>query len=395
MKRWGLGFLFLMIGFHGAVACAMDIGIVLAPPRQAPRGGELLSLDVYLHNHTGAAFVQALPSSIPCRIETKNTTLNETATLAAGGVAGERVTIPGGGFVRRIYNVKLPVYAVGPVTIILETIDTNPLVIDVEKAPADAWVGQQVPLDEGPTMMQSFLDAFSVYEPMYFLAGVDPGLDQSKFQFSLKYRLFNRKGYLTERAPWVSGFHLAYTQRSIWDLKSDSKPFEDTSYMPEVFYMVPKIDLNINRVSAFGFQVGFQHESNGKGGTDSRSTNYLYIKPTLGVHLLGPYHLKIEPKIYAYIDNEDENNPDLDDYRGYFDLGVDLVDPEGFALNSHLWWGDKGGTVQLDLSYPVTELFGKNLNFYLQAQYFNGYAESLIYYNERHDAFRLGFAIVR
>ena len=29
---------------------------------------------------------------------------------------------------------------------------------------------------------------------------------------------------------WVSGFHLGYTQRSVWDLKNESKPFDDTSY---------------------------------------------------------------------------------------------------------------------------------------------------------------------
>ena len=86
-------------------------------------------------------------------------------------------------------------------------------------------------------MFQSFLADFSVHEPMYFLLGVEPGLEQSKFQFSFKYRLFNSKGYLAVKAPWVSGFHLGYTQRSIWDLKNDSKPFEDTSYMPEVFYL--------------------------------------------------------------------------------------------------------------------------------------------------------------
>jgi outer membrane phospholipase A len=256
-------------------------------------------------------------------------------------------------------------------------------------------VGEQVPLDAGATLVQSFVEGLSVHEPMYFLMGVDPGLEQSKFQFSFKYQLFNPKGYLAGKAPWVSGFQLAYTQRSIWDLKNDSKPFDDTSYMPEVFYLLPKIDLNIDRISTFGIQGGFQHESNGKGGTDSRSTNYLYVKPVMGIHLAGPFHLKIAPKIYTYVDNEDENNGDLADYRGYFDLEAGIMDPDGIALMSHLWWARKGASVQLDLTYSMTRLLGKSLNFYMQAQYFSGYAETLIHYNERHDAFRLGFSIVR
>ena len=165
--------------------------------------------------------------------------------------------------------------------------------------------------------------------------------------------------------------------------------------MPELFYLLPKIDLNLERVSAFGLQGGFQHESNGKGGPDSRSTNYLYIKPVLGVHLAGPFHVSVAPKLFAYVDNEDENNPDLADYRGYVDLEVGIMDPEGIALNSHLWLASKGTSVQLDLTYPMTRLMGKSMNFYLHAQYFSGYAETLIHYDERQDAFRIGFAIVR
>jgi outer membrane phospholipase A len=135
-----------------------------------------------------------------------------------------------------------------------------------DKTPAKAWEGQQVSLDDGALLTQSFVENLSIYEPIYFLLGVDPGLEESKFQLSFKYRLFNPGGWMAARAAWLSGFHLGYTQRSVWDLESTSEPFDDTSYMPELFYLLPKIDLNTARVSAFGIQGGFQHESNGKGG---------------------------------------------------------------------------------------------------------------------------------
>lgn len=385
----------VLILIAAAPATAAGVELALVPPRGTIKGGDTVFLNLFLHNHGDAAVVQNLPSSLPCRVDTDKTTLDVTAELIGGTGDSTAVAIPGGGFAKRQYRLTLPVYAVGPVSLTLGTLDVNPVILSVEKAPPEMWVGQQVPLNEEPTMLQSFLDDFSVYQPMYFLLSVDPELEQSKFQFSFKYRLFNPKGYLAEKAPWVSGFHLAYTQRSIWDLKSDSKPFEDTSYMPEVFYLLPKIDLNIQQVSAFGVQGGFQHESNGKGGTDSRSTNYLYIEPTLGLHLMGPYHLNISPKIFTYVANEDQNNGDLADYRGYFDLALGIIDPEGVALSSHLWWAEAGPTVQLDLSYPMNRLLGKNLNFYLQAEYFSGYAETLLHYDQRQDVFRLGFSIVR
>ena len=394
MKRCVQCAVVLLTMLMTTIAGSADLEMVLAPPRKPVQGGDAVMLDLYLHNYTSATITRELPATLTCRIDTGQSTVDVNADLV-GREAESHVEIPGRGFIKRQYTVTLPVYATGSVRIMLEALDTNPLTIPVEKAPPEAWGDQQVPLDEGPTMFQSFLEDLSVYEPMYFLLGVDPGLDESKFQFSFKYRLFNPKGYLAEIAPWVTGFHLGYTQRSIWDLKGDSKPFDDTSYMPEAFYLLPKLDLNLARIFAFGIQGGFQHESNGRAGSDSRSTNYLYIKPIMGVHLAGPYHMKIAPKIYTYVENEDENNADLADYRGYVDLEVGIMNPEGIALNSHLWWAREGASVQLDLTYPMTQLLGKSLNFYLQAQYFSGYAETLIRYDERNDAFRLGFSIVR
>jgi outer membrane phospholipase A len=264
----------------------------------------------------------------------------------------------------------------------------------VEPSPQQ-WEGQQVSLDEGTLLTQSFLENLSVYEPIYFLFGVDPGLEESKFQLSLKYRLFNPGGWMAAKAAWLSGFHLGYTQRSVWDLDANSKPFDDTSYMPELFYLLPKIELNSARISAFGIQAGFQHESNGKGGEDSRSTNYLYLKPVMAIYLMGAYHLEIAPKLFTYVNNDDDTNGDLADYRGYVDLEVGIFDPEGVALKSHLRWADEGSALQLDLTYPMTRLLGKSLNVFLHAQYYSGYAETLLDYDQRQDVFRLGFSIVR
>ena len=84
--------------------------------------------------------------------------------------------------------------------------------------------------------------------------------------------------------------------------------------MPELFYLIPKIDLNIQRISAFGVQGGFLHESNGKGGKDSRSTNILYLRPVMGVHLMDSWYMKIAPNIHTYVNNSESSNDDLMDY---------------------------------------------------------------------------------
>jgi outer membrane phospholipase A len=53
------------------------------------------------------------------------------------------------------------------------------------------------------------------------------------------------------------------------------------------------------------------------------------------------------------------------------------------------------GALQLDLSYPLMRFLYGNVGLYLYAQYFLGYGESLLRYNERSSALRFGFALFR
>ncbi|MBU4449612.1 MAG: phospholipase A [Proteobacteria bacterium] len=131
---------------------------------------------------------------------------------------------------------------------------------------------ESVTLDSLLTLHQPYLLNFSAYEPMYFLMGTDP--KKSKFQISFKYRLLNPEGSLVEEHPWLNGLHLGYTQTSFWDLKSDSVPFEDTSYKPELFLISPNLKNRPAWMHGLFLQTGLKHESNGRGGLESRSANF-------------------------------------------------------------------------------------------------------------------------
>jgi len=143
-------------------------------------------------------------------------------------------------------------------------------------------------------------------------------------------------------------------------------------------------------------QAGFQHESNGRSGENSRSTNYVYAKPILVLYdedsRLG---LMIAPKVWTYVANDSDTNPDLEQYRGYFDLELKFGKADSVVVGTHLRWADQGGSVQADLTYPISRLLFDGLDLYLQFQYVNALAESFIDYKERTEAFRLGFSIVR
>ena len=142
-------------------------------------------------------------------------------------------------------------------------------------------------------------------------------------------------------------------------------------------------------------QSGFQHESNGRGGDTSRSTNFIYIRPVfIFFSDSSQYGLQVAPKIWTYVNNDDDTNSDLADYRGYFDLDITFGKAESFVLGSSFRWAEEGASVQLDLTYPLHRFFDA-LDIYVHAQYANALAESLIAYQDRTHAFRLGFSIVR
>ena len=242
-------------------------------------------------------------------------------------------------------------------------------------------------------LYQPYLKNLSVYEPIYFLVGVDPS--ESRFQFSFKYRFLNPGVSVVKRYHWIQGFHLAYTQTSFWDLKERSQPFKDTSYKPELFFLTPnllKTDFDSGKIF---FQTGYQHESNGREADLSRSTNYLYFKSFFIIFSKkNQFGLQVAPKIWAYAGNDDKTNPDLKDYRGYFDLEIKAGIAKSLVIESHFRSAKKGNSLRLDLTYPLNNLL-ENIDLYFQVQYVNALAESLINYKERTRAFRLGFSIVR
>ena len=244
------------------------------------------------------------------------------------------------------------------------------------------------------TLYQPFLDHVSAYKPIYFLVGADP--EESKFQFSFKYRLVNPESFLAERYRFMDGFHFAYTQTSYWDLESSSMPFEDTSYKPELFYISSNIDTGLSRTSGLFFQTGIKHESNGQGSGDSRNTNFLYANPIfISYNKKTTLGFMLSPKAWIYVDNNEDSNDDLPDYRGYFDLELKCGLADSLVVSSNLGWAKKGGSVTINATYPLNRISAGISGLYLHVQYVNTLAESLLHYDDRTKAIRIGVSIIR
>jgi phospholipase A1 len=386
-----------------ATVFAGNIETIIAPPAQMPQSGQKAEFSVYVHNTGDDTVSVQLPNRLTCRIESAGRTV-ETIAVAAPPFQEAPFDLGKNNFVKRRFSFTVPTGIEGPVRMEVSEFDAVGVMFVVAAA---AQPKTQVPdtggsepseeyatLDSLFTLYQPYLANLGAYDPMYFLVGTDPS--KSKFQISFKYRFMNTEGSLAKDFSWLNGLHFGYTQTSFWDLKANSAPFKDTSYKPELFFLSPNIAGRPSWMKGFFIQSGFQHESNGRDGEFSRSTNYFYAKPIFIFYnaKLG-YGLQVAPKVWAYINNDEETNPDLDDYRGYFELGIKLGAPDSFVLGSYFRWADEGASVQLDLTFPIHRFPFKNFDFYLQAQYTNALAESLLNFRERTEAVRLGFSIVR
>lgn len=247
--------------------------------------------------------------------------------------------------------------------------------------------------------LEFFRNHFFPHEPMYVIMGwEDPNV---KFQLSFKYRMLNsdpdEPGWLVHKAPALTNLYFAYTQTSLWDTAAESSPFYDTNYKPELFYQWQRVDRQ--RWAdwfAMDLQGGMQHASNGQDGADSRSMNVVYIMPTFYFGDIKDFHFRIAPRVFGYL-GDMEDNPDIADYYGHVQLRTMLGWADGLqlAVIGNIGDGFNHGSAQFDLTYPLYRFGGRSMSVYLDLQYFTGYGETLLDYNQRSSAFRAGFSLWR
>jgi phospholipase A1/A2 len=283
---------------------------------------------------------------------------------------------------RRSYAATMPT-AAGQVTLRLAEHPSNVLVIAVTRRDAVQNLTTPLAADEREPPL-------SENDPMYFIAGTRGGTS-ARFQLSFKYRLFDVSAGFGHDRPWLSGLYFGYTQNSLWDLSSESKAFRDTSYRPSLFWRWQRTD---ERTFFDGARLGLEHESNGYEGERSRSVNTAFVRPEWQWRLRDGGSFEFTPKAYVYLDKEE--NPDIDDYRGFVDWRARFDSGGNWIATAVLRHGTAGkSSVLLDLSRRTRDVKFGPVSGYLHVQFFAGYGESILEYNVRRKSqLRFGFAIV-
>ena len=218
------------------------------------------------------------------------------------------------------------------------------------------------------------------YEPIYMLfthdfsKKPDRKADELHFEFSFERPITYDALGLGEKISF------AYAQNSWWQITQDSAPFRESNYRPELYVSAPV-------PFADELKIGAMHESNGKGGEESRSWNRLYAQSTWSAD-----GFSITPRAW-YAFWLDRTNEDIADYMGYGDLRASYT--FGKQRLSALWRnnlhfdGSNRGAIELNYSFPIF-----NSGFYGYLRYFNGYGESLADYKRSVNKIGIGLSFV-
>ncbi len=422
LSTMAFAILFFLGWAHSAQA-----GIVYSLDRNHATAGETVHINAVVFNNTSNTMDWVAPKTIVLQWRSEQ---GEPLRSIAHRVDGSSsVSIPVNNFVQFQWRAVVPQNTSGLQAVNVEgdgtllALDTNTLesarvatvpatgpVLDAEKS--DPVYGDTVAAEHvvaqagashtaGPAPISSqgstpnlgferFRNAISPYEPVYFDVG---GQDNrmARFQISLKYRLFTPDD--PQHPSFVDGLYLGYTQTSLWDLHSDSNPFIDTSFKPSLFWRRDAIYRPNESAFFLGLQSGVEHESNGKSGEDSRSLNFAYVQPEFNYRLGHGSTLTFAPRLKHYFSMSE--NPDYKDYVGNVDWKLRWAQDNGLVLTGLYRHGKEGrNSTQLEAAWPLKRTF-LNMNGYFHVQYFKGYNETLLGYDQKTGSqVRFGLALV-
>ncbi|MHB8845691.1 MAG: phospholipase A [Nitrospirota bacterium] len=269
--------------------------------------------------------------------------------------------------------------------------------------------GNTLPTEQQPTTQQSAdfkkkaERPVSAHKVNYFSLHGWPGNEnaQLKYQISMKFRVLEPNLYVLKYSIFPAYF--AYTQMSLWNVSQQSGPVEESNYNPEFFLDYPVNAAIIGRLRLRNIVISpLEHESNGLAGDQSRSWNRQYVLVRFGFESKEKLEvtnsfLSDQASMYVKLWNA-SGYSDQDaylralgrsgtflDYRGRGEIGA--------SVRNFLWGGSLRDH-QLDIRTPIFRDERKHsyqfefrqqlptMNFALYLQYWYGYGETLLRFDQ-------------
>jgi len=330
------------------------------PVQPASEAAALRGVEVFLVNE-GAAPVTA---DGPRQIEV---TATDGTKLILERVPGPTPTVQPGGFAKTRY-VPVGIAGAPPPPLTPRRPDYAGPEPSESETVADSATGTSA----------GFLSRFSAHEPIYGVFG--SGDAGGKLQVSFAFQPFGGEGA-------ASHLRFAWTQTMFWAIQEPSGPFRSTNYSPEIYVTAPIGE-------GLRLDLGYRHDSNGRGVADSVDANRIYARVAKSFQLGNGWRADIAPEAWFYV-GEKGAAPDLPDYWGYTALTASIGQQDGIkvAITGRGSFTTGKGSAELFASYPLTRLGG--LGIYLFGQAWTGYGEALDNLRVSDTHARLGIALTR
>ncbi len=179
-----------------------------------------------------------------------------------------------------------------------------------------------------------------------------------------------------------------YTQLFLWQIYNDvdSAYFRDTNYAPGVLANF-RTDYRILGLDGRHISLGVVHQSNGRSRPLSRSWNRIVanfgFERDRFIAVVNTWYRIPEQR-------KDDDNRDIYDFMGYGQLDLIYLWRRhrlGVSWRNNLNFHHNRGAIQLEWSFPIVKWVGGHI------QYFNGYGENLLDYDDYTNRIGIGFIL--
>lgn len=226
---------------------------------------------------------------------------------------------------------------------------------------------------------------FGLYKDNYFSVGtVFPG-EPNKRNSDVKFQLSIAQRITNDILPWNTYLFLMFTEKVFWNVFENSMPMRDLNFNPGLGLTKPFF---VKGRFSGKMALMIEHESNGRDGDASRSWN----KISLSGSALVTNWLLVHAKFwYPIVDGM--NNKDLLHYTGLFQTGVEVSSKNRRFIWSATFMKRKTWRFNWNVNLEFAMRIFKQDNQYLFFQFYNGYGESLLDYNQYRSRLRAGICI--
>lgn len=237
------------------------------------------------------------------------------------------------------------------------------------------------------SLRQELINApyFTLFKDNYFTVGTSLHEKPSRTNSDVKFQISIAQRITKTTLPGNSFLFISYSQKTMWNVFQESMPMRDMNFNPGIGWSFPIFSKGRYAGKA---TILIEHESNGRDGEASRSWNKVSFS---GSTIIDRW-ISVNAKLWIPI-IDGMNNKDILRYCGIFQGGMILSTPDrkfiwSLLLTKRMGWNLSFNTVA-EFSWKIW----KRSNQYFFVQYYNGYGENLLDYNQFRSRLRAGIVI--